>query len=674
MRLRRAKIFLRGLLKTRVYCGKHPSRVPSNALILFPCTDTMACCGLAGIVCFIRKPKSDAGLRLSELENLLSQIKAHDYAECMEKNLPVKTGYLGGASLPDKLLEHIRKLKTNTAFLKICGDLKLQQTIQHIASQIRELFRAEYETLQQHLGLLSSGDVETFSDRIEKLRDAAWCLETELIENIAKINTIGSPGEAPLPPLALTTLKNINAVLNSIDRLEVRGRDSAGISLLFTFDKAVFEEFQKRITESGLADEYRHRLNPIILQNRSLSLGNPSCSASKGQISIAVTYKIASEVGRLGDNIRFIRNQMQEDRILRLLIVLPHTYHTVTAHTRWASVGEINEANCHPHDPKTSLPASEGDEIIHVCLNGDIDNFQSLKKSHEDNGICIPEEITCDTKIIPIHIKSYIRQGFSVSEAFRLAVNDFEGSHAISMHSDLAPGKIFLALQGSGQAIFIGLAEDHYICASELYGLVEETSRYIKLDGGARHSDPSGGVRRGQIFILDQSSGGKIDGLRAMFYDGTPINLAESSVRTTPLTSGDIDRRSFDHYFLKEISESPASVKKTLQNRWQIIQSGGERYSVSLDSSVIPEDLASALKGGKIKKIIFIGQGTAGVAALACAFILRYYLKDTGIQIESLKSSELSAAVPDRGETMDDTLLIPISQSGTIDGIGQFHQ
>jgi glucosamine--fructose-6-phosphate aminotransferase (isomerizing) len=88
---------------------------------------------------------------------------------------------------------------------------------------------------------------------------------------------------------------------------------------------------------------------------------------------------------------------------------------------------------------------------------------------------------------------------------------------------------------------------------------------------------------------------------------------------------------------------------------------------ISLDSHAIPDNLASALSLGRIRRIILIGQGTAGVAALACCNIMRYYLKETAVQIESMKSSELSGFILDADESvnMSDTLLIPISQSGT---------
>ncbi|MDA8403128.1 MAG: SIS domain-containing protein, partial [Desulfobacteraceae bacterium] len=517
------------------------------------------------------------------------------------------------------------------------------------------------------MGRLPSDAVETMSRRLEKLKDAAWRMDCDVVQNFAKIKALRSLAVAPSSLPELAALKNINAVLNSIDRLEVRGRDSAGISLLFVVDAGIFEQFIRTLDQTGCLSDYRGRLNPDALMNKSISQSLAAGNESARQVSIALTYKVAAEIGRLGDNIGFIRKQIQEDPVFQTLIALPHCYHTVSAHTRWASVGEISEANCHPVDNRTLPAADAPGSIIHVCLNGDIDNFQELKSSYESRGVFLPQEITCDTKIIPVHIAAYLKKGVPLPEAFRLAVNDFEGSHAISMHTDLAPGKLFLSLKGSGQALFIGLAPDHYIIASELYGLVEETADFIKLDGEILNPNPSGPPVSGQIFILDQSSAGGLAGIAAMSYDGTPIPVTPEKVRRTPLTSRDIDRQGFDHYFLKEISESPASVRKTLENRWKIEGDSDRKLMISLNSANVPGTIISGLREEKFKRIIFIGQGTAGVAAQVCADILRYYLKEKNIRVESYKSSELSGFILQEQKTGEwrDTLLIPISQSGT---------
>ncbi|MCK7511532.1 MAG: hypothetical protein MZV70_50815 [Desulfobacterales bacterium] len=157
---------------------------------------------------------------------------------------------------------------------------------------------------------------------------------------------------------------------------------------------------------------------------------------------------MAVEIGSLGDNIRFLRRAHRRRRDSACARAASRLqFHTVNAHTRWASVGAITEANCHPVDNQAVNGAAGETGIIHTCLNGDIDNFQELKEAFERNGRRIHAEVTTDTKIIPLQIEHYLRQGFDVAEAFRRAVSDFKGSHAIAMHTDLAPGKLFLAQQ-----------------------------------------------------------------------------------------------------------------------------------------------------------------------------------------------------------------------------------
>jgi glucosamine--fructose-6-phosphate aminotransferase (isomerizing) len=376
---------------------------------------------------------------------------------------------------------------------------------------------------------------------------------------------------------------------------------------------------------------------------------------------------VAAEIGSLGDNVRSLRQSVARDSLLSILAGTPHRHHTVSTHTRWASVGAISIANCHPMDNTTNEPETARTGIIQTCLNGDIDNYLVLKEQWDRQGGPIPDEITTDTKIIPLQVEHYLRQGHAVEEAFRLAVNDFDGSHAIAMHTDLAPGKFFLAQRGSGQAIFVGLAEDHYLPTSEVYGFVEETATFVKMDG-EKEVEGANGPTQGQIFILNQESGGGLEGIQATYYDGTPILFDNGHIQTTEITSRDIDRQDFPHYFLKEISEAPLSVAKTLQNRWKINPQAPDRLMVTLDEATFPEHMAKALSDNRVQRIYFIGQGTAGVAAQAGADILSYYLNDPGLNISAMKASELSGFQLGAGNdhrSMSDTLVIAISQSGT---------
>jgi len=663
-----------GVLKTiraafnfKWYFAKYPGSVPNHAIILFPCLDNMLGCGLACIVHVKNAPEPASPFHLPPFTEQMARMLQNGYMECTSGNHLVAECYLGDEDTVDSLSDNIKSLKKIEAFSALFNDAALQDQIKECLSGLYEIVKRETGYFHQHMGRLPADAVETMSRRLEKLQDAAWCLNNDIIQNISRIKSLTPLSDAPVSISALTTLKNINAALNSMDRLEVRGRDSAGVSLLFVVDAETFENFLKILDAGGHLNDYQERLNQDVLLNKTISLHTLPDNDATRQAAIAFTYKVAAEIGRLGDNIRFIRRQIQTDPVIQALMPLPHCHHTVSAHTRWASVGEISEANCHPVDNRT-LPTSEApDSIIHVCLNGDIDNFQELKQTYERQKIFLPPEITCDTKIIPVHIAAYLKKGFPVAEAFRLAVNDFEGSHAITMHTDLAPGKLFLCLKGSGQALFVGLAPDHYISTSELYGLVEETSDFIKLDGEILNPNPVGTPVNGQIVILDQASKGGMDGITAMSYDGTPIPVPPEKVRRTPLTSRDIDRQDFDHYFLKEISESPASVRKTLENRWKIEGDSEQKLVISLSNTQVPENIVSGFHKERFKRIIFIGQGTAGVAAQVCADILRYYLKETNIRVESYKSSEMSGFILQEqaaGEWRD-TLLVPISQSGT---------
>ena len=90
--------------------------------------------------------------------------------------------------------------------------------------------------MADHMGHLESKDVDILIQRIDNLKDIAWCLTSEIIGNIKKIkNLLGSENQDPNITV-VSIFKQINAVLNSIDRLEVRGRDSAGISMMFILD------------------------------------------------------------------------------------------------------------------------------------------------------------------------------------------------------------------------------------------------------------------------------------------------------------------------------------------------------------------------------------------------------------------------------------------------------
>lgn len=651
-----------------IHWGRHLASVTGPAVILFPCSANRLCCGLAGIIAVKGGTNRRTALDLPPLTALVDTADAAGLETPFRQTEAITGGYLGGQENLNTLLTKIRLLKQEVPFLALFKDPTAQKTLAGLSARLSTILQREQALLAEQAGSLETRVVDIISTRIEALKDMIWCLDVELAANIGRIQSL-IPGDVEQgPDNRITVFRQINAVLNSIDRLEVRGRDSAGISVLFILPAQAYDTLSAEFDRNGLTADFDRRMDRDVLENRSISLNRSAGDDGNPIVAITVVYKIAAEIGSLGDNIRFLRRQIQEDEILQRIATMPHDFHTVSSHTRWASVGAITEPNCHPVDNTVTGANSKDRPIIHACLNGDIDNYMELKAAMEATGRTIPESITTDTKIIPLKIEHYLETGVDITEAFRLAVNDFQGSHAISMHTNLAPGKFFLAQKGSGQAVFVGLAHDHYMPASEVYGFIEETSDFLKMNGEKVVEGKSGNTQ-GQIFVLDQRSSGGIAGVTAMYYDGTPFQLTDGDVKHTEITARDIDRQNFPHYFLKEISEAPLSVERTLLNRWKITDDGeGRNYVIHLDERTFPGSIAAAFVENRIRRVFFVGQGTAGIAAQACADILKSYLADPAIQLRALKASELSGFElneADGDTSMADTLVVAISQSGT---------
>jgi glucosamine--fructose-6-phosphate aminotransferase (isomerizing) len=656
------------LLSVKVYFGRNPAGVPPGSVVLFPIQSRVLNCGIAAIVSYKMSGQTKATSSVAALEDLVQSIAIQGCESCQKNDFgDLSASYLGGKELVDSLWQGIQALKGEKQFFDVYADLEERKYLQAAGERLAGIVRTEEAMLTDHLGRMPAPKVELMTARIEKLKDITWCIRSEILDNLEKIDALLNGYRKKPQPSVVSTFKKINTVLKSLDRLEVRGRDSAGISLMFVLDPVEYSRFRETLKQKDLDRQIEERCGHDTLANRSMTIHRIQKNTGEHQVALAVTYKVAREVGSLGDNIAFLRRQIADDPILQILAACAAKFDTVSAHTRWASVGAITEANCHPVDNQTVGNRGQPSGIIHTCLNGDIDNYQRLRREIEDNGDQIPADITTDTKIIPLVIQKYYQQGHAMEEAFRLAVNDFEGSHAISMHTDLDPGKLFLAQKGSGQALFVGIADHHYLPTSEVYGFVEETDRFLKLDGETV-VEGKNGPTQGQIFILNQQSEGDLKGIRAMFYDGSDLALSAKDIKHTEITSRDIDRQDYPHYFLKEISESPDSMEKTLRNRWKINEKNSNQYVIALDETVIPPALQQALVEDRIKRIFFIGQGTAGVAALACANILNHYINNPAYHIGALKASEFSGFLlneHDTSDSMQDALVIAISQSGT---------
>jgi glucosamine--fructose-6-phosphate aminotransferase (isomerizing) len=488
----------------------------------------------------------------------------------------------------------------------------------------------------------STGAVESLNVALVQLKDAAWAVARDRLRAAREVTDLGG---TDLTPSAVAGFLSIQQSLSAIDRLEVRGRDSAGICVLV-------HGHGLDLDEPTVASLVQDRAADTLFQSGSVRTPDGH---------LAFVYKAAAEIGELGDNTAAIRDAVRKDELLRLALAGPEAQAVVLGHTRWASVGIISQANAHP--VTSEEPTRPGAPWVAAALNGDVDNFSDLATSAL---LEIAPEITTDAKVIPTLCSRRLADGEGATDAFRATVAGLEGSVAIGALSGSDPGTISLALRGSGQGLYVGVADDLYIVASEPYGLVEETSSYLRLDGETPANPENPTASRGQIVRLSSAQAGSAEAIERVAYDGTVLPVTPADLSTATITTRDIDRGDSPHFLLKEMSEAPASFRKTLRGRLVDLAAaaGGDDRLVSvLGPETLSDDLRARLVAGEIQHVLVIGQGTAAVAGQSLASGLADLLTETPVRVQAMLATELSgfALRPD----MADTLVVAISQSGT---------
>ncbi len=368
---------------------------------------------------------------------------------------------------------------------------------------------------------------------------------------------------------------------------------------------------------------------------------------------IGLVYKCAEEIGELGDNVRFLRDAVTSDPLLAAAVGSPDVEAAVLGHTRWASVGRINEANAHP------LNDAERPPRVIAAINGDIDNHADLTVLES---LEFDSRITTDAKVMPVLMSRRLAGGDTAFDAFRETVAAFEGSLALGALTWDDPSRLYLATQGSGQGLYVGLADHAFVVASEPYGLVEESSTWLRLDGEAEPDRAGAGW--GQIAVLDADRAGELEGIERYSAGGSPLPLVPEELDHAEITTRDIDRGEFPHFLLKEISEAPRSVRNTVRGKLREDATG--RLRVSVGEPTLPEAVAHGLREGAVARIVVTGQGTAAVAGQGIAVAIEGRLRERDLsrpRVDAMPATELSGfhLAPD----MRDTLVVAVSQSGT---------
>jgi glucosamine--fructose-6-phosphate aminotransferase (isomerizing) len=478
--------------------------------------------------------------------------------------------------------------------------------------------------------VLNPEQLESVQRLAGQARDLLWTIANDRVRVAERVSGLAR-GELANVNVGRACLA-IDATLEAIDRLEVRGRDSAGLQVWVTLDAA------DRTAAAGL---YAGRTDP--------SYGHTAVTLLDAGLTLV--YKRASIIGRLGDNVAFLRAAIEADDYLHTVLAMPSARVTVLAHTRWASVGRISEANAHPVD--SAAGAHGGNGYATAVLNGDIDNHVDLRETLD---LPVDEAgITTDAKVIPVMLRRELNAETDPVQAFAASIRRFHGSFAIAAQSDADPDRLLLAVRGSGQGLYVGFAPACFLVASEVYGLVGWTDRYLRLDGAVVDGDGE----HGTVVALSRAGAGTLAAMERFTVLGRPVPVTEEHVSTAEITTRDVARGSFEHYLVKEITEAPSSFRRSLRGR---IVASGEHLTTMLGDASLPRELRDRFAAGEITEILFVGQGTAAVACRGIANVVRPLLQPA-IAVEAMPATELSAwgLRPD----MSSVCIVAVSQSGS---------
>ena len=481
-----------------------------------------------------------------------------------------------------------------------------------------------------------SDHMEEDNAALVRVRDALWAVTRDRLGSYAGVSSLRSTSPAP-SDAGLAVLLSTQQALSAIDRLEVRGRDSAGL--------------QVTVWNHGI-----HPADPMVVARLRDPLHRSGSVRFLEGGALAFVVKVAAEIGELGDNTAALRTALSTDELLARALAAPDVAGALLGHTRWASVGLVSEPNAHPLD--STRADGRATPVVMAVQNGDVDNHADLVVSE---GLSVVAEITTDAKVVPALCATHLAAGHDHREAFRRTVSAFEGSLAIGAMVGDAPDRLLLALRGSGQGLYVGLAEDAFVVASEPYGVVEITGDFLRMDGETPADPDEPGASRGQIVELDAALAGTVEGIRRYSYDGRDLPVGADDLIRAEITTRDIDRGDHPHFLLKEIGESPGSVHSTLRGR--LSGDVDEGFEVRLGEAALGVGLRADLASGVVRRLLVIGQGTAAVAAMAVAGSLRAELVGSSMVVEAVPATELSGfgLSPD----MSDVMVVAISQSGT---------
>ena len=283
-------------------------------------------------------------------------------------------------------------------------------------------------------------------------------------------------------------------------------------------------------------------------------------------------------------------------------------------HTRWATHGEPNAENAHPHDDCSGKIA-----LIH---NGIIENYSSLKKELQLKGHHFKTET--DTETLVHLIEEYYHGNGLLEKAVREALLQVEGTYGIAVISSEEPDVLITARNGS--PIVLGIGDNEYFVASDSAAIAGHTCNVAYL-----HDNEMAIIHRDNLIIKT--------------IDDRPV---ETRVEQIPFDLEKIEKGGYSHFMLKEIMEQPQTINDSMRGRLL-----AEEGTAKLGG--IEHELDSLLYA---RRVLFSACGTSWHAALIGEYMIEEFVR-IPVEVEYASEFRYRDPILDR-----DTVVIVISQSG----------
>ncbi len=291
-------------------------------------------------------------------------------------------------------------------------------------------------------------------------------------------------------------------------------------------------------------------------------------------------------------------------------------------HTRWATHGEPNEVNAHPH--------TDTQGRIAVVHNGIIENAEQLRDALTARGVKLVSDT--DTEALAHLIAAEVDEGagsVSLEEAVRRVLRHVEGTYGLVVLDVRHPDELVVARNGS--PIVLGIGESEMFVASDVSALVRYTKQVVYLDDAEIATVHAGDYRTSSLDERDRSGAN-----------------ASKMPTTVEAEAGDYELGSYEDFMRKEIHEQPEALRRALRGRLDDRFSTAKLGGINLDARQLRS----------IRQVKFLGCGSAYYAGQMGAVLTEELAR---IPSDAEPASEFRY----RNPVVDpDTLYVAVSQSG----------